>query len=183
MASRRRKYDERVRRWRARVPEKTRLLNERLAEALTPILIAAGFENVEFSLQRKDSPVEGRELRFERVSRDWVDVVYVFFDKYDSPRFQVAFSRRAAADPDTIIRSGYIVDRPSEYYHEWGKPRWIPMALWPAAMVSTVVAKVVSSIDQVLHFLETGERGDNINRSSNARLRSVGGRPDSHLGD
>lgn len=67
------------------MPEKTRLLNERLAEALTPILIAVGFEKVEFSLQRKDSPVEGRELRFERVSCDWVDVVYAFFDKYDSP--------------------------------------------------------------------------------------------------
>jgi|HigsolmetaAR201D_1030396.scaffolds.fasta_scaffold84463_1 hypothetical protein len=52
------------------------------------------------------------------------------------------------------------------------------MVLWPEAMVSTVVAKVVSSIDQVLHLLETGERGDNISRCSNAQLRSVGGRPD-----
>ncbi|MCM2311852.1 MAG: hypothetical protein NDI84_10650 [Steroidobacteraceae bacterium] len=159
------KHEKRLQRWQSRVPEKTRLLSELLIRKLVPIVEAAGFAKVDRELARPERPVEGSELRFERESGGRIDVVYAFFDKYSSPRFQIGFSRRDVADRDVMLRSGHLVKQSSEYYHEWGKPRWLPLALWSESQARASVDEVVENLPQVFRFLESGERGPRISRS------------------
>jgi hypothetical protein len=158
------RHDKRMQRWRSRVPGSTRLLSELLTSNFVPIVEAAGFERVDCALGLPDRPVEGSELRFERKTGDYLDVVYVFFDKYSAPRFQITFSRRTDPDRQDVVRSGNLVRRSSEYYHEWGKPRWLPEALWSRRRARQCVDTVAASISQAFHFLETGERGPRISR-------------------
>ncbi len=160
------KHDERFRRWQLRAPERTRQLSELLANRLIPALEATGFQKVDCVLGKRTSPVEGSELRFERTLNGCIDVIYVFFDKYSSPRFQVSFSRRSVNDPEAIIRSGHLVRAPSERYHEWGKPRWFPVALWSEARAVGVAMEVAGYLDQVLRFLEVGETGSKISAAN-----------------
>lgn len=151
--------------WRSQVPPKTRLLSELVLTRLTPVIEGAGFDCVDCELGRTDRPVAGSELRFERTAGNHVDVVYAFFDKYASPRFQIAFSRRDRNSPDRIIRAGRLVMRPSEHYHEWGKPRWLPLALWSEARAMRCVDEAVKRMTHVFRFLATDERGPGISRS------------------
>jgi len=159
------KHYKRMASWRSQVPPKTRLLSELLQSRLTPVVEAAGFEWVDCELGQSDRPVAGSEVRFERITWDHIDVVYAFFDKYASPRFQIAFSRRARISPDRIIRSGRLVMSPSEHYHEWGKARWLPLALWSEARARRCVEEAVTRMTHVFRFLATDERGPGISRS------------------
>jgi hypothetical protein len=176
------KHDKRLQLWQSRVSEQTRLLSELLTTKLVPVVEAAGFKKVDCALGLPARPVEGSELRFERETGGHLDVVYVFFDKDSAPRFQIVFSRRAPQDRDEFVRSGKLVKRSSEYYHEWGKPRWLPGALWSGGRARRSVDTVVENIPQAFRFLETGERGSKISRAVSgtlARRRSIDQTPDS----
>jgi hypothetical protein len=133
-------------------------------ETAIPEIERAGFQSVSTHFGHKDSPVQGGEIRFERASGDFVDCIDLFFDKYASPRFQVTFSRRSRADVGRFVRSGKLVKRPTQYYYEWGKPRWLPRLLWSASQSRRVVERVADGIDQVLQFLESGTRGPAISK-------------------
>ena len=156
----------------SRAPERTRFLAERLVELWLPAFELKGFREVECRLQKKDSPLGGRELSLERWGEVYVDSVHLWFDKYDSPRFQVSFDRRLGSDTDQRLRGGNLVKRRREYYHEWGKPRWVPLGLWRERHARACVAAVVRASPQILEFLETGERGLNINRAVRFRAPS-----------
>ncbi|MBM4383627.1 MAG: hypothetical protein FJ091_09700 [Deltaproteobacteria bacterium] len=131
-----------------------------------------GFAEVECNLRRSDSPLDGRELQFESWGAEYVDTVHLWFDKYDSPRFQIAFNRRLISDQDQIVRGGRLVRRASEYYHEWGKPRWQPLLLWTERRARSQVDVVVRRTPQIVEFLETGARGPNVNRE--VRVEAAG---------
>ena len=168
------KHDKRRRRWQSRVTEKTRSLSELLTRKLAPIIEAVEFAKVDREFARADRPVEGSELRYERELGEHVDVLYVFFDKYSSPRFQIGFSRRKMADRDLIVRSGHLVQKSSQYYHEWGKPRWLPLALWSEAQARATVDEVAESLPQVFSFLEFGVRGSRISQSTDSVRKTPG---------
>jgi hypothetical protein len=54
---------------------------------------------------------------------------------------------------------------PSEHYHEWGKARWFPLALWSEARARRCVEEAVTRMTHVFRFLATDERGPGISRS------------------
>jgi hypothetical protein len=134
-------------------------LSELLRAKLIEFAEDAGFAKVDFELDRPDRPVEGNELRFERDSGQYVDVVYAFFDKYDCPRFQIVFSRRARINSEKIVKSGRVVRNPSQHYYEWGKPRWLPAALWPDARAERCVDEAVHRLPHVLRWLAEDDSG------------------------
>jgi hypothetical protein len=132
------------------------------------MLEAGNFAKVGVEFSKPERPVEGSELRFERETEEVLDVVYVFFDKYSSPRFQIGFSRREKSNTDSLIRAGHLVKHAAEFYHEWGKPRWLPLVLWSDAQARGCVDEVAIRVPQVFSFLETGDRGPSISRSRSA---------------
>lgn len=152
------RHEKRWLRWQSRVPAKTRLLSELLRTKLTAVVEEAGFSKVDLELDRPDRPVEGNELRFERDSGPYIDVIYAFFDKYDSPRFQIVFSRRMRASPERIVSSGRLTRNATQRYHEWGKPRWLPIALWSGALAKSCVDEAVHRMPLVLDALVAEDR-------------------------
>ncbi len=150
--------------WRSRSPAATRIMSERLTAELIPIIEAAGFIKVDVELGEASAPVAGSDLQFERTHDTHIDVIHVFFDKYARPRFQVGVHRNARSEPHELLSSAYLVKRSNEYYHVWGKPWWLPTRLWTEGRSKKTVRRVVESLGQGIRFLETGERGPNINQ-------------------
>lgn len=164
MASKSGKHAQRFKRWQDRAPPQTRELAEKIVSMWVPAIESRGFDLVDSILGRTDAPVEGRELQFERLSDGHIDVIHLFFDKYSAPRFQISFARRAQPSPNQIIRASHLVKRSSEYYHEWGKPRWLPVALWSPRQSAATVDAVLKATEQIFAFLEFGEYGPNVSR-------------------
>lgn len=158
------KHAQRFKRWQERAPPQTRVLAEEVVSRWVPTIVAKGFESVDCILGKADSPVEGRDLQFERLSDGHIDVIHLFFDKYSSPRFQISFARRAQSSSNQIVRASHLVKRSSDYYHEWGKPRWLPVALWSPRQSAATVDAVLKATEQIFAFLETGEGGPNVGR-------------------
>jgi hypothetical protein len=158
------KHAQRFKRWKERAAPCTRVLAEEIISRWVPAIEARGFDSVDCILGKPDSPVEGRDIQFERWSDGYIDVIHLFFDKYSSPRFQISFARRELSSPNRIIRASHLVRRSSEYYHEWGKARWLPAALWSQRQSAATVDAVLKATEQIFTFLETGEVGPNIGR-------------------
>jgi hypothetical protein len=154
----------RLERWLSKAPPRTRRLGELLIASVIPRIRAAGFEAVGCCFDDATSPVQGGELRFERTVGDHVDVIVVDFDKYASPRVQVAFSRRPRSEVSQFVRSGRLVKRSAQFYCEWGKPRWMPLWLWSERRSAGVVRQIAAGIEPVVRFLDTGLRGPQISR-------------------
>jgi hypothetical protein len=146
-------------------------MSERLTAELIPVIEAAGFIKVDVELGEASSPVAGSDLQFERTRGDQIDVIHVFFDKYARPRFQVNVFRKARSEPHELLSQAFLVKRSNEYYHVWGKPWWLPTRFWTEGRSKKTVRKVVGCLGQGIRFLETGERGPNINKPSGAVLR------------
>jgi len=155
-------HDKRLRRWQSKVSDETRLLSELLLTKLVPAMQAGGFEKVDYTFNQPDLPVEGSEFQFERRRGDNVDVVYVAFDKNSAPRVQILVSRRGPSGRNGVVRAGQLVRRPWQSYHPWGRPWWLPSALWSMWQASRCVDAIVERMPQVFHFLETGERGRSV---------------------
>lgn len=158
------KHAKRFKRWRERAPPQTRVMAEDLVSRWAPAVEAQGFCSVDCFLGKEDSPVEGSEIQFERLSGGHIDEIYLFFDKYSSPRFQITFARRAQPSPNPFVRARRLVKQPVEHYHEWGKPRWFPVALWSARQSAATVNAVIKATPQIFAFLETGAVGPNVGR-------------------
>lgn len=156
------KHAQRFERWQQRAPPQTRVLAEAIVSRWVPAIVAKEFKSVDCIMGRTDSPVEGSELQFERLSDGHIDIVHLFFDKYSSARFQISFARRTQYSPNQIVRSSHLVKRSTEHYHEWGKPRWLPLALWSPRQSAATVDAVLKATDQIFSFLETGECGPNV---------------------
>jgi hypothetical protein len=137
-------------------------MSEQLASQLIPVIEAAGFVKVDVELGEASSPVAGSDLQFERTRDDHIEVIHVFFDKYTRPRFQVGVHRNARSQPHELLSSAYLVKRPNEHYHVWGKPWWLPTRFWSERRSKKTVRRVVEFLGQGIRFLETGERGPNI---------------------
>jgi len=120
-------------------------LSRLLTSKLTAAAEAAGFEPVEVEFGQSSEPVPGSDLRFERESGEFIDVIHVWFDKYAAPRFQIRFSRRLKSDLRQALRWGQVVRRRSDHVHEWGKPVWFPTALWIQSLSERSVERVVRS--------------------------------------
>ena len=155
----------RFRKWLNLCPPETRFLASAVEERLVPKIESWGFRRVDIALEDPEQPVSGSELRFERVSGDYIDCVEFNFWKYRSPKFQVHLSRRLAVRPNALVRSGNLVRRASQYYHLWGKPWWRPIRLWTEGTSIATIASIESRLAEVPAFLERGERGGSISRA------------------
>ena len=123
------KHRKKFRRWQKRVGEKTRHLSELVEANLVPPIEAAGFKWVDIALHDREWTVNPYEIRLEREQGSVIDSIFILFDKYGSPMFQVGFSRRERSPPHDFVRSGDLVKRPSQRYCFWGKPEWLPSCL------------------------------------------------------
>jgi len=154
----------RFEKWQRLAPPSTRLLSTLVASQLVPLLEAQGFRRVSHSLRQPDQTVSSREIELERWAGDSVDTVTFNFDKYAAPRFQVQLSRRSSEPPHAWVRSANLVRRPGQYLHFWGKPWWLPTALWSERASRRVVAYVESVLAGALAFMDHGERGRHLSR-------------------
>lgn len=151
-------------RWLRLCPPKTRALASRLETVVLPALVSEGFERVDVELRQPAEKVPGNVIELERRDRHVVDSLTFRFDKYLGPRFQVHGCRRSPAAPSSIRRSANLVARGSQYYHFWGRPWWLPTALWPASLVDATADRILHGITDLVLFLETGERGRHVSR-------------------
>jgi hypothetical protein len=138
-------------------------------ERLVPEILAAGFRQVEYSLENPEWAVSGREIELERRGSGVVDTITFNFDKYKRPRFQIHASRRLAEPPHELIHSGNLVARPSQYYHFWGKPWWLPHSLWSYRALESTVNRVSGHLPQLFRLLEQGKRGQNVSLETSRR--------------
>lgn len=132
--------------------------------AVVPIVESAGFKRVDIRLCDPEWQVSGSEIALERADGTLIDAITFSFEKYRTPRFQIHAARRGADAPHEFVRSCNLVARPTQYYHFWGKPWWLPTGLWSERRSRRTVGKVSMRIDQLLRYLETAERGPNISR-------------------
>ena len=158
-------HPQRFKKWQNLCPETTRALSALVDSKLTLVLGQAGFSRVDVSLGHSDDPVGGNMIEFERWSPDWVDSITINFEKYRAPRFQVHGHRRSIEPPHAFVRSANLVNRSTQYLHFWGKPWWRPRLLWSREASARTVSAVERDMEQLLRFLETGERGRRISRS------------------
>jgi hypothetical protein len=152
----------RFKKWQQLTPEQTQFLSSSVETHLIPLLEKEGFYRVDHTLHQTDWPVSGREIELERWSDSTVDSVTFNFDKYGSPRFQVHLSKRLAEQPHDFVWSSNLVARGSKYLYFWGKPWWVPISLWSHQASLRTIANVECCLGQVLAFISTGERGNNI---------------------
>jgi len=164
MSRSRSNQEARFEKWQRLAPRDTRLLTTLVASQVVPRLEAQGFNRVSHSLRQPDQSVSGREIELERWAGDSVDTVTFNFDKYAAPRFQVQLSRRSSEPPHAWVRSANLVRHPSQYLHFWGKPWWLPAALWSERASRRVIACVESALPDALAFVDHGERGRHISR-------------------
>ncbi len=163
-------HQTRFKRWQNLAPPLTRHMSIAVSSELVPLLESFGFERVNIHLGDPEAPVSGSELTLERVSGGLLDSITFNFEKYRTPRFQLHASRREAAAPYQFIRSCNLVARGSQYYHFWGKPWWLPTRLWSERGSKRAIESVSSRLPQLVHYLDTGERGPNISRRSSMVL-------------
>jgi hypothetical protein len=154
----------RFRKWQNLAPPQTRFVASAVESTIVPVLESAGFERVDVHLRDPEWPVSGSELALERGDGTLIDSVTFNFEKYRTPRFQVHAARRRATAPHEFVRSCNLVARAVQYYHFWGKPWWLPTRLWTENGSKRTVGVVLTKIDQLLRYLEAGERGPNISR-------------------
>jgi hypothetical protein len=158
-------HQKRFAKWQNLCPPKTRALSAAIDRELLAMLAERGFIRVDTQRQFEDCPVSGSEIELGREGGKHYDVVRFNFEKYRTPRVQVSGSRHEAHAPYKCIRACNLVARDSQYYHFWGRSWWLPDSLWPDARVQATVNAIRKNLDQLLHFLETGERGPNISKS------------------
>lgn len=164
MANRRRQHHGRLTNWCRLGGEPLLTLAGLVEERLVPPLIERGFEWAETSWADLDQPVGGGEINLVRRLGNEIDDIVFNFDKHHRPAFQVHLTRRKAAFPHTWIRSGNLVQRPSEYLHFWGKPWWLPTRFWTAHDSQRLVEQLTGHLNRALTFLENGVRSRNISR-------------------
>lgn len=145
-------------------------------------LVEAGFERVNASFWQPDDPVPGSEIALERRTGSEIEEITFNFDKYRSPAFQLHLHRREIRPPHQWVRSAAVVRSNRQYYHFWGKPWWVPTRFWSERMSERTVDKLAGHFDQMLAFLEHGERRANISRPTGfTPLRRLELRADSEL--
>jgi hypothetical protein len=136
-----------------------------LVEArLVQPLIETGFGWVDACFWQPDDPVSGSDITLERRTGSEIEEITFNFDKYHRPTFQLHLHRRVFPPPHQWVRSANLVRNNRQYYHFWGKPWWMPTRFWSEHMSERTVDKLAGHFDQMLAFLEHGERGANISR-------------------
>lgn len=148
--------------WKKRSPKHTKELADLLEDKLTIKCENAGFTRSYFWLGDISDYVRGDEIQFERSVNELTDIIYVNFDKYGASRFQIGFARRNHSYPHDFVRSGNLVSNTREYLHFWGKPWWRPIWSWSQIDNHNLVENVISKLDQIFLFLESGAVGSNI---------------------
>jgi hypothetical protein len=158
------KHRKRFERWQARCGPQTRLLSKLVDEELVPVFIQASFATVDVAFRQADQTVNADEICLERAESNFFDTINISFSKRDRPNFQLGCSRRQSIPPNEFIRSCHLVKRSNQFYYFWGKPWWWPTALWSESQARGTVNKVKRVMEQLIVFVETGERGPNISR-------------------
>jgi hypothetical protein len=160
------RHEKRFARWQARVNPRTRFLSELVKTELVPVFEAEGLGTVDIALEGKGRTLNPNEIRLERLGENHIDSIDITFGKYGQTKFQISASRRQRVAPNNWIRSTCLVKHARQYYCFWGKPWWLPGALWTDALAKRTVNTLLKLVRQLAVFLETGERGPNLSRPS-----------------
>ncbi|HVZ27274.1 MAG TPA: hypothetical protein VG798_01335 [Rhizomicrobium sp.] len=156
------KHIKKFHRWLSRHSQATLVLSKMVETVLVSKVLAAGYEIKSFAFDDREDRVLARELHLERANGAVVDFIEFSFEKWGRPRFLVHFGRRQATAPFKYLRTGNLVFRSTQYYCLWGKPWWMPNALWSNKRAENSVRAIDNRLDQIFAFLDTGKRGPNI---------------------
>jgi hypothetical protein len=158
------KHHQRFREWQNLAPPATRFISAEVETRLVGLLEVKGFRRVGTRLTSPEDTVSGGDIVLERVQGRIVDSITFNFDKRRSPHFQVQGMTRIVVAPHDFMQSASLVARSSQYHHFWGKHWWLPTLFWRNRCSTRQVDAVAARIDQLLQFLETGQRGPNIGK-------------------
>jgi hypothetical protein len=150
--------DRRLERWLNLAPKASRDLAAAVrAEVVVP-LSAQGFSWVARHHYDPDpEPNSAREILLERRDADDVETVVLSFDKYRRPRLQVWLMRRSAEPPHNWVRAANLVRQHGQPFYFWGKPWWMPSALWPRTAGLRTAEAIRLRLPAALAFLRQGK--------------------------
>jgi len=145
-------------------------------QRLVPMVEQGGFRRVQCLLDDPEIPVLGSEIILERPASQGRQFVEFVFEKYRKPRFQIRFGEMRSVGPGIFNRPWFsaLVRRPNQGYHFWGKPWWVPTAIWCDADAKRYIAQMVPMMRQILIFFDTRQRGRNVNEPWIRRCSQIG---------
>ena len=156
------KYNKIFYTWKDSCPEQTSYLIDQVLQKICPVFQENGFC---FSAKLLNNVRIGQnELLMERVVYKYIEYIYIVFDKYKSPKFQILSSKRSNNKEMRFLRSGNLVNSKIQYVHFWGKPYIIPMIFWRNSDSDKIIDKIIKISPQILEFLDSGVRGKNIGK-------------------
>ncbi|MCH7290779.1 hypothetical protein MMP65_04770 [Acinetobacter sp. ANC 3926] len=157
-------YRKRHKRWQDRIPLQTRHLSQLVDTQLIPYFETFGFTQVgkQYLSADRNDLVEAKDICLEKIIDNKIQNIYISFDKYDSPKFQIYFNLHQLVPDIEFISSESLVRKSNQYVCFWGKPWWLPRIFWTDAMSKYLIKKLLLIIKQILDFLKTGVRGENI---------------------
>ena len=168
-------YNKRHKRWQDRIPSQTRYLSHLVDTQLVPYFESIGFTQVgkEYLSVDRNDLVEAKDISLEQTTDSILKSIYISFDKYDSPKFQIYFNLRELPPPHDFISSESLVKKSNQYVYFWGKPWWLPMFFWTESMSKYEINKLLLVIEQIPVFLEKGIRGKNISNKEGLRKTNI----------
>lgn len=168
-------YNKRHKRWQDRIPSQTRYLSHLVDTQLVPYFKSIGFTQIGSKLYRNESQlIPAQDICLERlVENNNIERIFLSFEKYDSPCFQVYFNLRELPPPHDFISSESLVKKSNQYVYFWGKPWWLPMFFWTESMSKYEINKLLLVIEQIPVFLEKGIRGKNISNKEGLRKTNI----------
>jgi hypothetical protein len=140
------------------------VLADLVETVLVPKVIARGYEVQGCFYNDPENRTIANEIHLERHSDDIAVGITFSFAKYGRPKFQVRLRKRQIVEPREHLLHGNLVSRPSQYYHWWGKPWWLPNVLWSDKRAENVIKVVAEKLSGAFDFLDTGIRNSNISR-------------------
>jgi len=147
-------------RWLALGPKSREAQASYAMRLFLPALEVVGFKWVEKGFDGVNAQVNAIELERENVQGQ-IDFISIIFDKYRSPRFQIALGTKEKLVPHKWVRGGRIVRRKSglDKHNWWGAKWW---HLNKGVRFAFAVNEVFAILPQAVDFLSNGTVGPNI---------------------
>lgn len=158
-------------RWMKNGPDKMQPAFLRAVDMFCAPLEAVGFRCADKAFDASGVPAHTINLE-RKATADSTDYVMVIFDNHRRPRFQVIFGSKRTMPPQSWIRSAALVwKRDSELvkYKWWGAKWW---HLNKVKSLDHAVDRVMTLMPQVVHYLSSGEAGDNVHSEEIRRQNS-----------
>jgi hypothetical protein len=167
------RHQKKFERWVNQAEPSTAFLARAAESCFALYLQSQGFERADIEHGSPNYAIEANELCFEKLDRELLQEISIRFDHLGGPRFQVRATLRYPEIQEngvySIVRYANLVGNKQQYVKLWGKAWLTPSWLWPQKRYLNLVEQVLSMLDQLVIFLDTGERGTNVSEDPMGR--------------